>query len=447
MPRHGGDRWSIVVAAGLAIFMAQLDTTIVNVALPTMGADLHAQAGVLEWVVLGYLIPLIALSLLCGRWLDGSGQRAAATIASAGFAVASVLVAAAPQVIALVIARVGQGAFAAALLAAAPVLAVDAVREQARGRALGVVSTLAPLGALTGPALGGQLVDLVGWRVIFLVNVPVAVAVLLLVRRLDDRRRLRAPEWWWVGEAMLLAAAAILALGALSLATTHGLPWLLGLAVAAAPVLWWRRTRTSRPVRELVAERGMRAPHVALLTSYTAVLAAQFLVPFFMQQTLHTSAGVVGLTLLAYPAASALVGLASGTLADRRGPRAVAAIGAAVCTVGLVLLAPLQPWTPVAIGWRLAVVGVGFGLLVTAVQTAALANAGPDRLGLTTATTNLARQAGLAVGPAVATLAWGLGGYGASGMRAGFVAAAVFAGASVVAAACCEPLHRAESAV
>jgi MFS family permease len=434
--RASGDRWLVVVAAGLAIFMAQLDTTIVNVALPTMRLELGVSAGAIEWVVLGYVVPLIALSLLCGRWLDSSGRRAATTLATTGFGLASIAVAVVPGLAGVIAARVAQGAFASALLAAAPVLAVEAVRADARGRALGIVAALAPLGALAGPTVGGRLVDAIGWRSIFLVNVPVALTVLAVLLTLQDDRPLAGIRRAWVVEAGSIAAAAAIAIGSLSMASSHGPQWLAGTVLACFPLGFWRRSATSQPFRDLVGSPGMRAPHLALLTSYGALLGAQFLIPFFMQQTLRTSAAVVGLTLLAYPAATAVVGLVSGALVDRGSPRAVAVSGAAVLTAGVALLAPLSSgWSPVAVAWRLAIVGVGFGLFVTPTQTVVLTNAGTDRVGRASASTNLARQAGLALGPAVATLAWGLGGYQSGGMRAGLLVDVGLSAATVVAAA------------
>src|SRR5690606_10190510 len=120
--------------------------------------------------------------LLAGRWLDTVSHRGALTLSVAGFAVASAAAGASPGIGALIAARVVQGAFAAGLLALAPVLAATAVRHEARGRALGLMSTLAPLGAISGPALGGQLIETLGWPWIFYVNVPLAAVVVAIGR-------------------------------------------------------------------------------------------------------------------------------------------------------------------------------------------------------------------------------------------------------------------------
>jgi MFS family permease len=200
-------------------------------------------------------------------------------------------------------------------------------------------------------------------------------------------------------------------------------------------LLAWLRAAVGTPVRRLVREPGMRAPHLALLASYVAVLAALFVAPFFLQQVLGTSAGTSGLVLLAYPAATAVTSPIGGALSDRTGPRPIAVAGAILLTAGLALLIPLSPsWSPAAVIWRLALVGAGFGLCTTSALATAMANAGPDRLGLSGATTNIARQAGLALGPALATLAWGLEGYDLNGMRTALAVAAVLSVATIPAA-------------
>jgi MFS family permease len=136
------NRWWLVAAAGLVVFMAVLDMTAVNVALPTIERELGTRTSVTQWVVLGYLLPLIALTLPAGRWLDGVGKRAALLFSVAGFAASSVAVGLAVDIGWLIGARIVQGAFGAILLALAAVLATIAVHPQARGRALGVVTTV-----------------------------------------------------------------------------------------------------------------------------------------------------------------------------------------------------------------------------------------------------------------------------------------------------------------
>lgn len=426
------DRWSLVVAAGLVIFMAQLDTTILTVALPAIAEDLSLPQGAAQWVVLGYLVPLIALSLRAGRWIDRVGLRPALAAAVVAFAIGSLAAALAPTSAALIVARVAKGVAGALMLAAAPALAVTAVGASARGRALAVVATLAPLGGMSGPALGGLLIDRWGWPAIFLVNLPVGVVVLVIVlTRAPRGGPWRLPERGWLLDVILLGGAAVALLLGLTPGDGGGMPllWLVpfGLVLVA---IWWR-TEGAQDLRGVLASLPMRAAHAAFAGTYLAVLTVQFLTPFFLREHLAASAAVIGGTMVAYPLATAATGPLSGWLTDRWAPRPVAAAGAALLAVALLLLAPLDPgWSASAVAIRLAVIGLAFGLFVTPNQTFALSLAPESAIGLTSASTNLARLVGLAAGPATATAAWAAGGYTAGGMRIGILVAAATSAAS-----------------
>lgn len=438
------NRWWLVAGAGLVVFMAQLDASIVSVALPAIEADLGVRTSASAWVVLGYLLPVIALVLPSGRWVDGVGKRAALVFATAGFAVASVLAGMAPGIGWLVGARVAQGAFGAVLLALTPALATIAVRPEARGRAMGVVTTLGPLGAVSGPVLGGLLVDSVGWPWIFYVNVPVSAAVIVIAyRELGPDGRLRLPDRAWAAESVVLAVACSALFLGLTLAAGRGFGWLAVAAGAVPALAVWRRMAASRSIRRLLRLPGLTGPHVALLTCFAAMSFVQFLAPFYLQRVLAASAAVTGLVILAFPLAMAVFGILSGVLADHWGARRTAVGGTLVLAGGLLLFLPLgATWTIVDVVWRLAIVGVGVGLFNAPDMTMAMSSAPRDLLGTTAASTALARQLGLALGPAVATAAWALSGYTVGGMRVAIAVAIALGGAGVVALVLTPPAIR-----
>lgn len=437
------DRWWLVLAAALAVFMAQLDMYVVNAALPVIGADFDTPASTIEWVVLGYLLPLVALTLPTGRWLDQVGNRSALTLSTLGFVLASVAAGLAPDVGWMIGARAVQGVFAAMLFALLPAITTRAVRPQLRGRAMGVVTTVGSLGAVSGPALGGLVVDTVGWPWIFYGNLPVALTVIGIGRaQLPPGPPLRLPTRSSGTEAVLVGGAAAAVLLGLSLAAGHGLGW-LGLAVVSLPlVAAWAWLPVSRPVRALLRTPGLPGPHLALLCVATATGLLALIIPFLLHRVSNASAATVGLTLLALPLATAVLGPVAGALADRTGPRPVAITGVAVLTTGLVSLLPLSPaWEPVHLGWRLAVVGVGTGLFLAPNQTLAMSHAPSDRLITTGATISLARQLGFALGPALGTTAWALAGYTVSGLRAALALLVLVCGIGLVATARVRSVH------
>jgi MFS family permease len=365
-----------VVAASLAIFVAQLDATIVNVALPSI-----ADAAQGQWVVLGYLTPIIGLALYAGKWVDASDPRRAMRLACLGFAVATVACGLSPSVGWLIAARVVQGVFAVVLLALAPVLTTVAVAPGRRARAFGVSMLFGTAGGMTGPVLGGWLVESFGWPWVFYATVPVLLLVVVLSSRALPRGE---PLRWPTG----LTSAALFGAGAVSV--------LLGAVFLA---VWWRGA-DARPVRALLVMRGVLGPHLALVCVYTGLFLVTFVLPFFLADP-----STAGLVLLAFPVSALVTAYGAGMVADRAGTRLVAVCGVALSAAGLALLV-MSSDAPEDLAWRLAFVGAGFGLFNGQLQAFLMGNAPGDRLGLTAATSNLVRQVGIAAGSATGAALW-----------------------------------------
>src|SRR5262245_54846933 len=196
------NQWWLVIAAGLAVFMASVDLSIVNVALPAIERDFDIATSMTEWIVLAYLLPLAGLALPSGRWLDSVGRRPALMFSLSGFALASVAAGLAPGLAWLIGARLVQGTFGALLFALVPALATTAVQPRARGRAMGLITTLGPIGLISGPGLGGMVVDSLGWPWIFFVNAPVSVVVIAVaLRTLPASAPPRLPDRTWFTES------------------------------------------------------------------------------------------------------------------------------------------------------------------------------------------------------------------------------------------------------
>lgn len=430
-PRAIRDRWWLVAGTGIGVFMAQLDATIVGIALPAVQADLHSSTGVLEWAVLAYVLPLIALTLPSGRWLDQVGHRPALIFSVTGFTAASILTGLAPGIGWLVVARAVQGVFGAVLFALLPMLTTIAVRPAARGRAMGIVMALGTLGGVSGPLLGGFLVESLGWRSIFYANLPVGIAVLAIgMTQITAGGRLTRPGIPWVIETGLLGSAALAVMVSLSAAAGHGIGWLALGAAAVPPLLVWWALPLSADARALIRVPRFRGPQAATLTGVGAVMLVLFLMPFYLLTTLHLTPASVGMTMLAFPLPVVILGLLGGVLADRWGAQHVAGIGALALCIGLISLIPLeQTWTPVDVALRLTIVGIGAGLFGTANQTLIMTASPRDLLGTAAASTSVTRQLGTALGPALATLVWAESSNTPTGMR---IAVALAAGLGVI---------------
>ena len=439
VPR-AGDRWWVVLAAGAVVFMATLDASVVVVALPALQHELGITTALGQWVLLGYLVPVIAVTLPAGRWIDRVGLRAAMICGTAGFGAASLLVGLAPTFAPLVAARVVQGAFAGVLFALLPVVVTRSVRPGARGRAMGLTAAVGPLGAVSGPSVGGVLVDAWGWPWIFWVNLPSAALVVgVMALQLPHDGPLRRPERGAVGEALVVGGAAAVLLVACS-AAGSGRPASFVLLLALVPLtLAWRRRESSRPVLEVYRRPVVRHTELALFGSAGASSALMFLLPFFLQLGQGRSAAAAGTVLMALPLATAVTGPLGGALADRWGPATPAVVGAVPFVAGTVLLLSLDAtWSTLDLVWRLALAGAGMGIFYGPNLTLMLAAAPTDRLGIVAASSSLVRQLGFAVGPAAGAVAWAAGGHQLPGMRAGLGVAVLGAlgvlGASVAAA-------------
>ncbi|MCL8009779.1 MFS transporter [Streptomyces sp. AS02] len=421
------DRWVLVAVAGLLSFVAMLDMNIVNVALADIAEGLHVSAATAQWAALGYQLPVVALLLPVGRWLDGTGTRPALLAATAGFALCGALAALSPWAAWLIAARVGQGACAAVLFVLMPVLAIDAVRPAARGRAMSVPATLGPLGAVAGPAVGGLLLDQLGWRWVFLVKLPFCLLALAVACKAMPRDgAVRAPTRRSWADALAVAGGLAVLLPALTLGS--GEPaWFL-LAVAAVPPLWWwLRGPGGRPVTVVLRAAGLFRAHGAVLALAAGFAAMHYVVALHLQQDEGVSATTTGLTVLAFPLGMALAGPLGGRLADRYGFRPAAVTGAALTAAGLVLLIPLgDGWSPPDVAWRLALAGIGMGLNGGPTQALLMGAAPPGRTATVGSTVQVARSLGFTLGPALATAVWALAGPGDSA-RAGLALAAASA--------------------
>ncbi|MFF3787506.1 MFS transporter [Streptomyces sp. NPDC001933] len=274
----------------------------------------------------------------------------------------------------LVAARIAQGACGAVLFVLMPVWAVRSVRPELRGRAMSVPATLGPLGAVTGPAVGGLLLDHLGWRWIFLVKVPFCLLVVLVVAARVPRggttgARVPAPRPACrastagrraladAPDALLVAAGVAVLLLSLTLAADTS-AWLALAPAAAVPLWWWLRRAGGRPVAGVLRAAGLLRAHGAVLALAAGFAAAHYVITLHLQRDEGISATATGLAVLAFPLGMGVAGPLGGRLADRYGARPVALTGAALTAVGLLLLAPLgDGWSSADVAWRLAVAG------------------------------------------------------------------------------------------
>lgn len=393
-------------------FLVLLDVTVVNVALPRIGSGLHTDIGGLQWVVDGYALALAALMLTSGTAGDRYGHRRVVLAGLAVFGVGSLACGLAPDVAVLVAARVAQGVGAALLLPGTLAIISRAYPDDAaRVRAIGVWAGVGSLALPAGPLLGGALTDWLGWRAIFLINVP--VVLLALVRsaavvqesREAGARRLDPPGLLLGGLLLLATTYAFIEGGR----TGAGSPYVVTaatvavLALGALTVAELRRGDEAMLPPALLRRPAFDAANVTAGIMNLGTLGTLFVLMLFLQSVQHRSALVAGSAVLPLFAPLAVMAPFGGRITSRIGSRVPAAAGLLIAAVGLALLTRAQPHSglPVLLP-ALLLWGIGCGLLTPAVVAAAIATVPVDRAGLASAVNNTARQTGGAIGIAVA---------------------------------------------
>jgi EmrB/QacA subfamily drug resistance transporter len=336
----------------LASSLAMVDGSVVNVGLPAIGASLRAGAAELQWVINAYLLPLSALLLLGGALGDRFGRRRLLVMGVALFAVASAACGLAPTSGWLLLARAVQGVGAAILLPNSLAILGAAFSGEARGRAIGAWAATGAIAAAIGPVLGGWLIDTVAWRAIFLLNLPIAAAAIVMAQRYVADEA--AGE---IKASLDLAGAllATLALGAVAWGLTlgsgpqgwNGMPMLATASGAALLLifLWVEKRRGDDAMTPLALFGSRSFVGLSLLTLlvYGMLGGMLVLLPYVLIEAAGYSATLAGAALLPMPLVLAVASPAMGALAARIGPRLLLTIGPLIVAAGVLSMIRIGP--------------------------------------------------------------------------------------------------------
>jgi len=411
-------RWQLLALTSVGAFIAPLDGSIVSVALPSMGSDLRLSFAASMWVQAAYLLTTAVLLIPMSRLADQYGRVRFYLMGIAIFALGSLLAALSINGAWLIGSRIVQGAGGALMIATAAAITTAAFPPNERGRALGINVMAVYIGLSVGPPLGGLLVDSLGWRWIFFINLPIGLMVFLWgsmmlpqSERVDD-----APRVDVVG-ATLLGLFLINLLVPLTFATEWGwaAPLTIGLLVISAASLVGFvvvERRVKWPILDLnllLHNRLFAAANFAALLNYMALFAISVLTAIHLQIVQGRSASATGLLILSQPLIMAALSPFSGRLSDRIGSRVLATGGMVAIATGMVLLGLMPEQAPVwQVAAYLALVGLGMASFSAPNASAIMGSVRRDQLSVASSFMGTMRTAGQALSVAL------LGGIAAS---------------------------------
>ncbi len=402
-------RWAL---AGLSLSMLvfSLSTSIPNIALPALVQAFGASFQAAQWVVLSYLLAITTLIVSAGRLGDLIGRRRLMLAGLFLFTSASILCGVAPTLELLVAARVAQGVGAAVMMALTMAFIGDAVPKEKTGAAMGLLGTMSAIGTTLGPSLGGVLIASLGWRAIFLVNVPLGLVTLLLAYRAlpADRREPNAarPRFDMLGTLLLaltLAAYALaVTLGKGSFGTLN-IALLLAAAVGTGLFVVAERKAVSPLVQLATFRDRVLSGGFAMSALVSTVLMATLVVgPFYLSRALGLDAAAAGLVLSAGPFAAALTSAPAGRVVDHFGGQRMTVAGLTGIAAGCLMLSVFPSTLGIA-GYVVPsiIITLGYALFQTANNTAVMSNVRADQRGVISGMLNLSRNLGLITGASV----------------------------------------------
>ncbi len=414
LPVMNRQRW-VTLNIAIGVYMSTLDASIVNISLPTIIQSLDTQLAAVAWVVMAYLIVITGCLLLMGRLSDLFGLRKIYLLGFSTFTLGSALCGFSPTIYFLIGSRMVQGLGASALMANGPAILTTAYPEHERGKALGIIGSVVSAGFLTGPILGGFLVEHLGWRSVFFINLPIGAMGIYLSSRVLEKGVSTSKEQVDFWGALLLFFF-----------VTSLLLFLHQIGQGLAPLLWgWLFSTLLCLILFVIVEVRSPSPLVDLklfrrrlfisslgasLLSFWMNAAHTFVIPFFLQNILQFSPSRVG--MLIFPVALTVMVMApiGGRFSDRFGVRIPATIGLTLSALSVFSFTLLKPGVrDLDILWRQILLGIGISFFNPANNSAIIGSLPREKVGLASSFLALSRNLGMVIGIAFAEMVIALG--------------------------------------
>jgi EmrB/QacA subfamily drug resistance transporter len=412
-------RWFVLATVSVGTFMATLDSSIVNVALPTISGQMHSDLSTIQWVVTSYLLTISSLLPVFGRTADIFGRKKVYSLGFLIFTLGSILCGLAQNIWFLVATRVLQAIGASMLMSNSAAIITAIFPREERGRALGLTGTVVALGSLTGPAVGGLLIGLLNWRAIFYINLPIGIIGFLAARLIlpNDHLQKGKESFDFAGALTFTSGMICLLLG-----VNNGVDWgwtsfpvlfsiISGIVLLAGFVITERKVKHPMIDLSLFSNRPFLMGNLSGWLSFVAMFANTMLLPFYLQHILNYSTSQVGLMMTFFPVTMAIVAPLSGHASDKFGPIALTTGGLAIVALGLFYFSTL---TPLAHFYQIIpggiLTGLGAGMFQSPNNSSVMSSVTPQKLGIAGGINSLVRNLGMVTGIAFSVSlfeAWG----------------------------------------
>lgn len=406
-------RMPILINIVLMTFMATLQGSIVNVALPGMADGLAVSGEAIAWVVTAFLITVTVTILVFGKIGDAIGKTKVFMAGVALFTVGSLLCGIANSLPLLVIARVVQGIGASAAFATNQGIIAETFPRTERGRALGISGSFVALGQLVGPPLGGFFVSFVSWNYIFLINVPIGIFVYIMGTRNLPKEAVK-PEALALNSAEAPGDAAVVPGGGAPAGISAGVS--TGVSSSGDASNPPNPPESRSAILRVLSQFGIFKNGVFTLSilcaliSFIALSSSMIIQPFYLQDVMQYSPALTGFIMVVNPLILLFVAPASGHLSDRIGSEFLTFLGLAITSVGLLLMSTLTEHSGmIALILFLAVMSLGSGMFQSPNTSLIMSSVTPDKLGIAGSLNAFMRNLGMVIGTALATtLLYGL---------------------------------------
>jgi len=400
-------KWSLFLVVLVGVFMSTLDSSLANIALPAIMQEFQSPLTTTEWVVRVYLLTITVSLLFWGRLSDRLGRGRIYALGMLIFGTGSLCCGLASDIYWLIWWRFGQAIGAGMMMATGPAIIKETFPAARLGSKFGLVGIAVSLGLMTGPALGGLLVELFSWRSIFFITVPIGfvfsgIGLAVLPTAAPDGQP--AP-FDFMGASIWAVTVTLFLLGITLDAAAAFI--LIGLSFVGGIFFLWHETKTANPILpfHLFRKRFFSSAIICALLSFMVLFTAIILIPFYLDRVLVLPASEGGLVMMAIPLAVFVVSPLSGWLSDHIQARYLTTLGLVVSTASLFWLAHLTPQTsPAAVGLRLMLLGGGQATFLSPNSASVFRNMGNAQAGVSAGLLATVRNLGMLMGVVLAGL-------------------------------------------